>query len=662
MNVLFAQETDSLKVDLPEVIIESSRSRDQLNSAGFAVAVREVQEIDRPYSELGLRNIAGQLPGVFISPRFNPSVGDRIIMRGVGWRSAFGVRGIKVVVDGQPLTMPDGQSVLDVIDSSLINRVEVLRGTASSMWGNSSGGVLSLYTGFGEKSRTELSAAGGSFGLKTGSAKIVRIDGDNKILLATSYLDLSGFREYSDTKRARLSALGEFKLSDDLVLRSQSFFLHTPESNNPGSLSQSLLDEDREQAYVRNFETRSGKKFDHLISSLVLKKSLHNASLEAQIFGGIRSLENPLPFAFIDLNRRSVGTRLAYHVDSEASLIKARWSIGIDAQYQSDNRKNFGNNEGVAEEPLRLDQQEKVGYVAGFATTNLRLNNLSLALSSRFDQYSYSADDRLQENGDQSGTRSFSAFNPAANLSLEVTTGHVIYAGISSSFEVPTTTELVNNPTLLGGFNQDLLPQETTSFEGGARGNLITQSSLIEYDIALFDSRGEDGLIPFQVEGGEDRTFFRNGAKSFHRGIEGQVILSSSAGNSISGSFSHGRYEQELSESSSKTNIPGVPANQVNLTFATEAYPILGKVNFRSVSKMYTNSANDAESSAFKLVDIYVAYPFETGRINLRPFAAIENVLNEEYNGSIVINAFGGRFFEPSPPRSFLFGIKISAK
>jgi len=185
---IVAQSADSVDVKIPEVTVESSRRGALLSQAAFAISKRTVDDLDRPYSELGLKNLTGSLPGLFVSPRHNPSVGDRIIIRGAGWRSQFGVRGVKVVLDGQPLTMPDGQSVLDVIDTSLIDRVELLRGTASSLWGNSTGGVLSLFTQVPSYNSSQLSFSAGSFGLLTGSARVSVARQNSKHLFSFSHL------------------------------------------------------------------------------------------------------------------------------------------------------------------------------------------------------------------------------------------------------------------------------------------------------------------------------------------------------------------------------------------------------------------------------------------------------------------------------------------
>src|SRR5688500_6187144 len=110
--------------------------------------------IDRIYADeiragrpqLNLTQSLGRVPGVVVQNRQNYAQDLQISTRGFGARATFGVRGIRLIADGIPATMPDGQGQASTFALGSAERIEVLRGPFSALYGNAAGGVITVET------------------------------------------------------------------------------------------------------------------------------------------------------------------------------------------------------------------------------------------------------------------------------------------------------------------------------------------------------------------------------------------------------------------------------------------------------------------------------------------------------------------------------------
>ena len=332
--------------------------------------------------------------------------------------------------------------------------------------------------------------------------------------------------------------------------------------------------------------------------------------------------------------------------------------MGIDLGFQLDDRRNVSNVDGLPGDEVSLAQDERVRNIAGYGFLNAEIAGpLRATAGLRFDGIRFSMDDRFFENGDQSGSRNFSAVSPALGVSYTLSEA-LIYVNFRNAFETPTTTELVNRPDLDGGFNPDLDPQKVSSFEFGIRGSLNRAS--IRYDVALYAMRLRDKLSPFQTEAGGDRTFFRNQGKNNHRGIE--VALDFQPTSAWTFQFVRMSNLFELRDAGLEGNrLPGIPDHRTFLNARYATTWIWAQVQFEQASSYYVNDANAAKNEGYGIVDAYLGHPgLALGAMQLLPFLRVSNLFDETYNGSVVINAFGGRFFEPAAGRTIQIGLNMN--
>jgi iron complex outermembrane receptor protein len=325
---------------------------------------------------------------------------------------------------------------------------------------------------------------------------------------------------------------------------------------------------------------------------------------------------------------------------------------------------NFVNRQGERADRV-LDQRERVTSAAGFtqlvATLGRRLDLLGAV---RYDRFRFAVRDQLisESNPDDSGSRTLAAVSPSVGASWAIADALHLYGNVATAFETPTTTELANQPTGAGGFNPELEPQRTRSFEVGAKGWL---GRIAAYQLAAYHARVRDALIPFRVPGQPDRDFFRNAGSAVHQGWEAGVALTPLPRVRSQLAYTHtsARYrEYTVGGNEYRGNrIPGVAPHRLDallsLGFWRGGYL---ELDGRYASDTAVNDANTATSPAYFVSDARIgASNLRLGRVVVAPFLGVSNLFDTRYNTSVVVNAFGGRFYEPGPGRALYAGARV---
>ena len=656
--VVAQQQEDTLTYSLPPIDIQAARSVVTDATAPFSLNRLERTETARAIEPgISLDEVLASVPGIWVNHRSHDATGERIVIRGMGWQSAFGVRGVQVLLDGIPLTMPDGQAVADIIDPAMISRAETIRGPSSLFWGNGSGGVIYMSTDTPEDLPfLKIRGLAGSHGHQNWRLHAKVNASSNPIQLFISDNQIDGYRDYSAGRFTRGTLHSRINLGSRSQLRLTGAFA-LQDAENPGQLTTGQIEENRRQANGRNFSTLAGKESLQIQAGAVLIHETEIGQLSLAGFGLSRDLDNPLSFAYIDLNRNAGGLRAALQNENE----DIKWGVGADLGMQDDSRLNFNNEAGQPGDERSLDQQESVRNIAGYGYLAYNITDqLQAMIGIRADQVHFEMDDRLLNNGDQSGDRTFAALSPAVSFSFDA--GTILYhANVRTGFETPTTTELVNRPDLTGGFNPDISPQRTSGIEVGARGAIINAN--IYFDVALYRMNVTSLLLPFQTEAGGDRTFYRNGGRNTHAGLEFLVSWMPTEWISFNTTFWKAKYDFRVDEILAGNEIPGVPDQRIYGESRVSLDNFWLKLSIEAVSDYFVDSANENTNAAYSIFDLRIGHPgIQAGRVHLQPFAGIGNLFDKAYNGSVVINAFGGRYYEPAPGRTFQAGLSATFK
>lgn len=659
-------------VALAPIVVSVLRSPVRLDRMPFSTSVIAGPDLTRGNTGLFIEEALHGLVGVRVQNRYNPSVGERISIRGFGARSQFGVRGIKILVDGIPATLPDGQSTLDHLDIGSLGRVEALRGPAASLYGNGAGGVILFESAapYGGVYRQETTVVTGSDGALRLQATGSGTAGGVSFRASAARSRFDGFRTnetgsgedpYSQATRTTLNA--GFKAEAAGGLLALQFNGLELDALNAGSLPGELFDQGSNQAWGFNVRRRTAKDVRQGQAGISWQGVVGGMEGTFSAYGVRRELDNPIPTSVIDLNRSGGGLRLALARHWAMPAGSARADFGVEGELQSDDRRNFAND-GGERAALTLDQQERVRATALFGKLHLPMSTrLGVVGALRFDHFSFSADDRFQgaDNPDDSGTRTMTGLNPSLGLHLDLG-DHGLFASVARSFETPTTTELANQPDRAGGFNPELEAQRGWTVEGGLRGDLAGRAS---YDVAVYSSTLVNQLVPFEVPSAPGRRFFRNAGQSRIQGLEASARTQVSS--SVTARLSYGYVNARFTEFSvggndyADNSVPGIAPHRVEGSLRAARGPWYGEFRVEVRGEVPANNANDASADQYTLMEVRVGgSDIVWGNWTLSPFAAVTNLADARYASSVVVNAFGGRYFEPGPDRGGYLGLKVA--
>ena len=650
----FVSAQDTLEVTMPTLEIQATRSFESTLSAARSVYVKHRDDaIVRP--GLSLQRALRGIPGVRITDRGHYGLGERVIVRGMGYRAAFGVRGVQTFLNGIPLTMPDGQSMLDVVDPAFINRAELLRGLSSMYWGNASGGVLFLSTR-PDSSQLSVRYMGGSHGLAhaMGSASV---QGQNwELATYSSWVNQNGYRDHSDGGFFRLGVTGQARTGS--MVFSGLFNMALQDVNSPGSLTAAQFSDNPRQADPRYITQDAGKESRHILGGVSMNAETPAGTVTATTYFMQRYVDNPLTYAWITLDRLAGGA----YVQLNNSAGRFSWSTGGDFRRQRDWRRMYGNDKGTKDESgKRLDQYENVTGLAAFATAQARISQrFGLTAGARIDGITFDLSDDMLDNGDQTGSRKFTSFSHSLGtyfVAQEVT----MYFNWSTSFESPTTTEFINTPVIEGrfdgGFNPELGPQRASGIEAGLRGHIPSMNLLL--DIAGYTLRIRDRLVPQQTEDG--RTWYENVGRNRHAGVEGAITWPTGHAVQANVAYNYSQF-QFRSDPGFGLRVPGIPEHQLQASVLArigEHWTV--EITTEYASETFADQKNLTPIDSYAVIDLHLARNnWYIGPCRVSAFARIQNLLNNSYSGSLIVNAFGGRYFEPSPERAFQLGIGLA--
>jgi iron complex outermembrane receptor protein len=646
--------------------------------APFAVSATTRVEVQGARPGLALDEALRGVPGIQADNRFNAALGEKISVRGFGARTQFGVRGVRVLVDGVPATMPDGQTTLNHVELGALERAEVVRGPASALYGNAAGGVLQLTSEpapdatVGQRVRV----VGGSDGLArvqstTGGRTA---DGRGDWLLSAGRLSYGGFRDYSEQRSTRVFARTGWNGAPG-ALRA-TFAWVDYDAENPGALADTARTRDPAQAFANNKRQRTGETGRHGQLGLSWQRALGPGEVEASAYGLARRLDNPIPVRVVALDRRAGGARGAYtlgfgaRADSTApASAPVRLSFGGEWQRQRDDRQNFANAQGVAG-ARSLDQLERVRNVAGFAQATAELGARATLLAGlRHDRVRFTAADRLVRatDPDDSGERVMSATSPSLGLNVQLARWLRVYGNAAAAFETPTTTELANRPTGAGGFNPDLEPQRARSVEAGLTASGALGAAVAgSLQLSLFRARLDQSLQPFEVPGAPGRQFFRNAGRAVHRGIEAGATVALGRAVSLRAAYTEldARFDEYTVGDSSYAGrrVPGVAPRRFDLVAQWNGpRGALFALEQRAQAASYADDANRARSPGWLVSSVRAGSPeIRLAGVSLTPFVGVTNLFDVRWDAAVTVNAAGARFYEPGTPRALFVGADLA--
>ena len=655
-----------------ELILEvtSPRLVRDLYETPAAVSVVSAPDIREGQQRLQLDESLDTVPGLFFQNRYNFAQNLRLSTRGFGARAPFGIRGIRIQVDGIPYTLPDGQSQIDAVDLDSAQRIEVIRGPSSVQYGNASGGVIDITTARGDDmppgARLRQDVGSDDYYKTTAQANGTR--GNTSGIATMSWLNYNGYREQSEVEKGLFNGRLSHEWGEGQRLTATFNALHTPKAEDPAGLTAEQVAEDRRQATDNAKRLDSGQDVDQQTLGLLYEAPVVGAgNLTVSTFFTRRDFRQQLPFpgpGLIAYDRQFYGISTDYQQGSEFAGRPLTWVVGADLHRQSDERRRYlvaFNGDVTAQ---TQEETQNATTAAVFAQGDLALTDrFNVSVGTRFDRLRLSVDDDKLDDGDDSVSRTYDEFSGFAGVSYRLAPRQQLYATIGTAFESPTFTEFAN-PDGSGGFNPDIEPQQALNREVGVRGSF---GQGLSYDMALFSIRVDDEILPYEID---NRTFYENAGRTERNGIELGLGWDISYAWRITSALTLADYRlrdftDEQGNDADGNRLPGLPREQ----WVTEVEWRGGGQRFTAlewqyVGDLYAENSNQTNVSDYWLLGIRAGDSVRIGRQSLNFYGGVRNLLDEDYFSNIRINANADRpveergYFEPAPGRTFYAGLE----
>lgn len=625
--------------------------------------------------QVNLSETLPALPGVVANHRQNYAQDLQVSVRGFGARSTFGVRGVRVIVDGIPATMPDGQAQISHIDLATAERIEVLRGPFSVLYGNSSGGVIQVFTATpapGHSGRVDL-AAGGD-GTRRVAASAQTAAGALGTTVGVTRFDTRGYRDHSAATRVGANAKLRWSAGPRTTLTLVGNVLDMPATQDPLGLTRAQM-----QANPRGvdpaaiaFDTRKsvdqaqgGFTLDHAIGAAsALRFTAYAGRRGTQQFQSIPTgpqMAQTHPGGVIDLGRAYGGLDARWTWDGRLAGAPFTLVAGANADRLSEDRRGYRNFAGAGlgvQGELRRDETNRVGEDGVFAQGEWRphaqLRVLAGVRASRIvvrshDHYVSGA------NPDDSGNLRFSAATPVAGATWRASTRMSLYAAAGRGFETPTVNELAYRPGGATGLNAELRAARSDNYEVGAK---WTDAAGWRAAAALFRISTRDEIVAASNAGG--RSTFRNAGDTRRVGVELQASRDWASGFGLSLAAAHLRAEYAGASPSAGNSLPGVPRATAYAQLRWRGAGLDAALEARHSSRIFVNDANSDAASAYTVASLNIGTTWRAIGHSVRPYLRVDNLFDRRYAGSVIVNEGNTRYFEPAAGRTVLAGIAIT--
>ncbi len=662
-------------VILDSVVVTGSRIEHRSFDLPAAIDVVDGERIRGDQARVNASEALVAVPGISVQNRQNYAQDLQISSRGFGARSAFGVRGMRLVADGIPASMPDGQGQAATFNLDRAERIEVMRGPMSAVYGNHAGGVIQLFTPDGRGEPTiDGSFSAGSYGSWKADIGAQGEAGGISYLLDASRFSTDGYRGHSSATRDQSMAKLSFKPSADgkLTLTASTFHQVAEDPQglswaaylaNPRGVAQGALDYNTRKSIEH---TQGGLTYEHRFGEQTVQVSAYVGQRSTIQYQSIpKSVQgNPKHSGgIIDFDRDFAGFSARWIGRFDLAGGKLTTTLGTDYEQSSDDRRGYENFVGTSlgvMGKLRRKEKDRVASFDQYAQAEWARGDWVLTGGLRHSRVAFNVDDNYLSNGNDGGNVSYDKTTPTVAALYKLNPAVNLYASAARGFEAPTFNELFYSGAG-GSFSYALKPSTSTHYETGVKA-LVGHDTRI--DAALFQIKTDDELVIDSASGG--RTSYRNAGKTTRQGVE-LAVDSRWQGNftsRIAYTLLDARYDEAFTSSagnvSAGSRLPGVAAQTLfgELVWREPASGFHAAVEGLARAKVYVEDSNKQQAApGYAIANLRVGVDRQYGQLKLRTYLRFDNVLDRQYVGSAIVGDSNGRYYEAAPGRSWLAGI-----
>ncbi|ENU4318127.1 TonB-dependent receptor family protein [Acinetobacter baumannii] len=682
--LVWAEDLNSDVAKLPTLHVEATRTDTGYLQTPASVFRIEAPQVDSS-SQVNLTEVVKGIPSLQIRNRENYAQDLQLSMRGFGARSTFGVRGIRLYVDGIPATMPDGQGQTSNIDLSSLDHVEVLTGPFSSLYGNSSGGTILTSTKEGQgKDSIELSYSGGSHD-KSRAGLVLQggAKGANEpsYIISSSYFDTDGYREHSGAEKVLNNAKLSWNLDDGSKINWVTNYVKI-HADDPQGLTHDQWNANPKQQvpFLKQFNVR--KDIEQTQTGVTWSKPINDKNeLYAMAYLGNRQVTQyqSIPKSIQDASINHAGgvidfERNYYGADfrwtGKELLPNTTLSVGVALDAMDEDRKGFENFNLVNGQPsygakgnLRRDEDNTLWNIDPYLQASWQfLPTWRLDTGVRYSNVHYKSEDNYLSNGDDSGKTDYDKVLPSVALSWRILPELMAYVSYAKGFETPTFTEMAYRPDGQSGFNFDLTASTSDTYETG----LKSQNQLGDFTLAVFQTKTKDDIVSAGNSNG--RSTFRNADKTLREGVEfawnkklWRDLIATASYSYLDATFDADIPALgNIAQISSGNAIPGIAKNQAYASLAWQpSHGLYGGVDVQYMDKVYVNDTNSDAAPSYSVTSANVGYAWVMGDWKVNSFARVDNLFDKKYAGSVIVNDGNSRYFEPADGRNWSAGLRV---
>ncbi|MDC4624926.1 TonB-dependent receptor [Acinetobacter baumannii] len=682
--LVWAEDLNSDVAKLPTLHVEATRTDTSYLQTPASVFRIEAPQVDSS-SQVNLTEVVKGIPSLQIRNRENYAQDLQLSMRGFGARSTFGVRGIRLYVDGIPATMPDGQGQTSNIDLSSLDHVEVLTGPFSSLYGNSSGGTILTSTKEGQgKDSIELSYSGGSHD-KSRAGLVLQggAKGANEpsYIISSSYFDTDGYREHSGAEKVLNNAKLSWNLDDGSKINWVTNYVKI-HADDPQGLTHDQWNANPKQQvpFLKQFNVR--KDIEQTQTGVTWSKPINDKNeLYAMAYLGNRQVTQyqSIPKSTQDASINHAGgvidfERNYYGADfrwtGKELLPNTTLSVGVALDAMDEDRKGFENFNLVNGQPsygakgnLRRDEDNTLWNIDPYLQASWQfLPTWRLDTGVRYSNVHYKSEDNYLSNGDDSGKTDYDKVLPSVALSWQILPELMAYVSYAKGFETPTFTEMAYRPNGQSGFNFDLTASTSDTYETG----LKSQNQLGDFTLAVFQTKTKDDIVSAGNSNG--RSTFRNADKTLREGVEfawnkklWRDLIATASYSYLDATFDADIPALgNIAQISSGNAIPGIAKNQAYASLAWQpSHGLYGGVDVQYMDKVYVNDTNSDAAPSYSVTSANVGYAWVMGDWKVNSFARVDNLFDKKYAGSVIVNDGNSRYFEPADGRNWSAGLRV---
>ena len=667
--------------ELATIVVTATRAPQSSEELPVSIDRIDTQAITRGQMQVNLSETLDTIPGLSAQNRQNYAQDLQLSVRGFGARSQFGVRGVRLYSDGIPGTMPDGQGQFSQFDLGSAQHIEVLRGPFSALYGNSSGGVISVFTedgkpGFGLTGTVEAgSLATQRYALKA--------DGDNgyvNYVLDASHFHTDGYRDHSEAERNLFNGKVRFDLDSASRLTLIANVITTPFNQDPLGLTRAQLAIDPTQAGVNAVAYNSRKSLNQEQVGAIYDRDLSSSdTLQATVYAGHRATTQfqaiPAstegspnnPGGVIDLNRFFAGIDL--HITDRREVLGGplQWTAGVSYDNLEEHRQGFTNfigSELGVEGALRRHENNRVYDVDEYLQGQWDpIDRWRVVAGVRNSVVQVSDHNLMPVSGNPDTGVRYSATNPVAGIVFRAAPLLHLYGSYGRGFETPTLNDLAYRSTdgSIPGLNLGLKPARSDNYELGIKAG----NQQLHANLAGFYVQTQDELAVQANAAG--RSVYENIGETERKGAEAGIDASLGAGfssrlaytyiNAVTtqpyttcvGAPCHGLVIP------SGNHLPAVPEDQLyaalNWDYGPRGFTATLEVITRA--EIFADDRNSQAAGPYTIANLRFGLDQQSSRWHFTEFARIDNIANRAYVGSVIVNETNMRFFEPEPGRSF---------